>query len=252
MRFSCHATKLVLLLMAFAAAASALVLPNSANDIHNSDRGAKLVCRQTKKWTWQEIQQGSIRNRNYRTSTLGAVSSIFHETIFYGGQPVIFFNGKSEEVLPDGLAQHAFANFNGFHALETNSQEVMTVKPQGVAAANDGVKQGVRNVYHTHRNFGRDAAKLAYTSSVYALPPRRIGFFEKPQQAPKWKVVLTGEANPRGDFLTLKEQLDRQRHLRFEDSLGTKSLNIRANPDGSIERQFWDLVNKKEIMNLRL
>ncbi|KAJ1022960.1 hypothetical protein NDA13_005009 [Ustilago tritici] len=52
MRFSRHATKLVLLLVAFAAAASVLVLPNSANDIHNSDRGAKLVRRQGQRWSW--------------------------------------------------------------------------------------------------------------------------------------------------------------------------------------------------------
>ncbi|KAJ1024323.1 hypothetical protein NDA18_004493 [Ustilago nuda] len=250
MRFSRHATKLVLLLVAFAAAASALVLPNSANDIHNSDRGAKLVRRQIKRWNWEEIQQGGIPDGVYRPSNEGALSSLFHKTIFHDGKPVFFFNGKDRKDLSDALAQHAFANFDHFHALETQSLDVMTVKPQEVAEADDGVKQGVRNAFHTHKNFGSDAARLAYGSSVSALTGGSSGLFRRRKRAPKWEDVLSGQANPRGDFDTLKDLLRRQRHLRFEDSLGTKSLNIRARPDGSIERQFWDIVGGVEIRDL--
>lgn len=128
----------------------------------------------------------------------------------------------------------------------------MTAKPQGVAEATDLVKQGARNAFYTQRNFGANAAKLAYGSGVYALPTRRTGFFGRPQRAPKWEDVLSGEANPRGDFRTLKAMLDSQRHLRFEDSQPTKSLNIRARPDGSVERQFWDIARGVEIRDLHL
>ncbi|SOV06885.1 uncharacterized protein UDID_17952 [Ustilago sp. UG-2017a] len=253
MRFSRHATKLVLLLVAFAAAASALVLPNSANDIHNSDRGAKLVRRQGQRWTWEDLWNGRVRH-DPRHPQMIRPDGYFSSIYFHDGKPLFIYDVNSPRGVYKLDAKHALANYGGFHAYEINSEKVVTVTPDGTFQNDANVAKVGKGANWVKTQFGETPSLLAFGSNVHPLPRPRARFLRgRPQQvAPTWDEVMTkGVANPGDRLEFLKPILADQRHMRFVNEFGTVNLNIRAHPDGSVEHQLWDLIKNEEI-HLRL
>ncbi|SAM84464.1 uncharacterized protein UBRO_20303 [Ustilago bromivora] len=243
MRISRHATKLVLLLVAFAAAASALVLPNSANDIHNSDRGAKLVRRQVPKWSWEDIRSGRVRHDpNHPAMHPQVANQYFEGQYFHNDMPLFIYDVNSRRGVPKLDAKHALTNYGGFHAYEINSEQAITVTQDQLPREDTEVARGARYVTSIRTQFGETPAKLAFGPRVIPLPspPTRI-FGRRSQQAPTWEQVRAMRIADRGGRLeNLRPILANQRHLRFVNQFGNMGLNIRAHPNGKIEHQVLD------------
>ena len=252
MRFSRHATKLVLLLVAFAAAASALVLPNSANDIHNSDRGAKLVRRQGPRWTWEDLWNGRVRH-DPRHPPMVRPDAYFSGKYFHDGKPLYIYEGNILGGVDKIDAKHALANYRGFHAYEINSEKVVTVTRDGTFKNDANVAKVGKKANWVKTQFGATPSLLAFGSNVNPLPHSQAPILRwRSPSTPKWNEVMAMETAGRGELIqTLRPILDDQRKMRFVNQFGTASLHIRARPDGSVEHQLWDLVRNKEI-HLRL
>ncbi|SPC62773.1 uncharacterized protein UHOD_20303 [Ustilago sp. UG-2017b] len=243
MRFSRHATKLVLLLVAFAAAASALVLPNSANDIHNSDRGAKLIRRQGPRWSWQELYDGQVRH-NPEIRPMHRVDGYFINNYFHKGKPLFIYYENNRGGVDRFDAWHALTNYKGFHAYQINSRQAVTVLQDKTVLNDVDVANFGKDVNWVNTQFGEIPSKLALGSNVNPLRKKTSIFKWRSPKVPTWDdVMTTRKANLGHGLENLKPILDDQRKMRFVDQNGAMSLNIRAHPDGQVEYQVVELLS---------